>query len=192
MTGRHTARHLRRSRQEAPPRASGHWAARVVASSRFASMLYVFVVAFLVLATLIPAVVSGWQPLAVVSGSMQPAVMPGAMVLVQPADPDRFYAAPSIIAFDDAARPGRLVTHRVVGTVKDDSGNVTYTTRGDANRVRDSGDLPHEQVMGAVRMVVPHVGLPQMWLHDGHVAKVAAMLLVSLLAVTTLLVRARP
>jgi signal peptidase I len=172
--------------------AAGPWAPRLVAVIRFVSLLYVFVVAFLVLAAVIPSVATGFRPLSVVSGSMQPAIKPGAMVLVQPAEPDRFYGPPSILAFHDAARPGRLVTHRVVGTEKDPAGGVAYTTRGDANRVADSGAVPHDQVVGAVRMVVPFVGLPQMWLHNGDLARVASLLGLSFLAVAGLLVRSRP
>lgn len=168
------------------------WAARLVGVARFASMLYVFVVVFLVLAALSPAVAAGWKPLSVVSGSMQPALRPGAMVLVQRAEPDRYYAPPSIVAFHDAARPGRLVTHRIVDTGREDTGAVVYTTKGDANRVVDSGAVAHDEVVGAVRMVVPHVGLPQLWLHDGELAKMAALMLVSLLAAAALLIRGRP
>lgn len=181
-----------RSAHAGPAAVAGPWPERAVAAARFASLVYVFVVVLLVLAAVIPAVVAGFQPLSVVSGSMQPAIKPGAMVLVQPTEPDRFYAAPSILAFHDAARADRLVTHRVVDTRMADDGVVRYTTRGDANRVPDSGAVAHDQVVGAVRMVVPYVGLPQTWLHHGELAKVALLMLVSLLAVGALLVRTRP
>lgn len=162
-----------------------------IAVARFASLVYVFVVVFLVLATVIPAVLAGWQPLAVVSGSMQPALARGSLVLVQPADPDHSYAPPAIVAFDDPARPGQLLTHRVVDTTHED-GRVAYTTKGDANRVADSGVVAHDDVIGAVRMVVPFVGLPATWLHSGQVATLVLWLLASLLVAGALLVRPRP
>jgi hypothetical protein len=84
------------------------------------------------------------------------------------------------------------VTHRVVATGKDPTGVVAYTTQGDANQVPDSGAVPHDQVVGAVRMVVPFVGLPQMWLHNGELAKVASLSGLSFLAAAGLLIRSRP
>lgn len=162
-----------------------------VAVARFAALVYVFVLVFFVLAALIPALVSGWQPLSVVSGSMQPAVAPGSLVMVQPAEPDSYYAHPSIVAFPDPARPGQLLTHRVVATASVD-GTVAYTTRGDANPIADSDTVAHDDVLGAVRMVLPFVGLPATWVHQGQVATLALWLVASVVAVGGLLVRVRP
>lgn len=173
------------------PITAGPWAPRLIGVARFASLVYVFSLVFLVLAAVIPAALSGWKPLSVVSGSMQPAVAPGSLVMVQPADPDSFYAQPSILAFADPGRPGQLLTHRVVDTAKVE-GVVRYTTKGDANRVDDSGTVAHGDVVGAVRMVIPFVGLPGMWVHNGDVVTLALWMLVSVLAVSALFMRARP
>ena len=174
-----------------PQPAAGSWTPRLVGVARFASLVYVFVVAFLVVAAVTPAAVAGWQPLAVVSGSMQPAVAPGSLVMVQPAEDDRYYATPTILAFADPSRPGRLLTHRVVGTASQD-GTVRYTTKGDANQIADSGRVAHGDVVGAVRMVIPYVGLPQMWVHEGDVGRLALLALASFTAIGALLVRTRP
>lgn len=172
------------------PITAGPWAPRLIGVARFTSLVYVFALVFLTLSAVLPVALSGWQPLSVVSGSMRPAVVPGSLVMVQPADADRFYAHPSILAFADPDRPGRLLTHRVVDTAKVD-GAVVYTTKGDANRVDDSGRVPHDDVLGAVRMVVPFVGLPGMWVHNGNHATLALWLLVSVLAVSALFVSPR-
>lgn len=166
-------------------------APRLVVAVRFTALLYLFLVAGLLVATAVPAVVARWQPLAVVSGSMQPAVRPGAVVLVQPPPPDRFFDSPSIVAYPDPARPGQLVTHRVVEATKDERGAVSYTTKGDANRVADSGAVPHDAVLGSVRMVVPFVGLPALWWHQGNLVALAGWCLASLFAVAAAL-RRRP
>ena len=164
----------------------GHMALRLVVAARFASLLYLVVVVFLLLAAILPALVVGWQPLAVVSGSMQPAIRPGAMALVQPAAPDGHYSAPSIVTFHDPARRGRLITHRVVDTAADGSGAVSYATKGDANHAADSDRVPHADVVGAVRMVVPFVGLPALWIHESNHAALLAFITCSLLAVAML------
>lgn len=173
------------------PITAGPWAPRLIGVARFSSLVYVFALVFLTLAAVIPAVLSGWQPLSVVSGSMRPAVAPGSLVMVQPADPDSFYAHPTILAFTDPDRAGQLLTHRVVDTAKVE-GVVRYTTKGDANRVEDSGTVAHGDVVGAVRMVVPFVGLPGMWVHNSNFITLGLWLLVSVLAVSALFVRARP
>lgn len=173
------------------PITAGPWAPRLIGVARFAALVYVFALVFLALSAVIPAVASSWQPLSVVSGSMQPAIAPGSLVMVQPADPDSFYAHPSILAFNDPDRPGQLLTHRVVDTARV-AGVVRYTTKGDANRVDDSGIVAHGDVVGAVRMVIPFVGLPATWVHNGNLATFCALAAGQRARGQRLLVRARP
>lgn len=149
---------------------------------RFVALLYVFVVVLLAAAVAVPAIAASLRPLTVVTGSMAPALPRGAVALVEPAEPGSYYGTPSIITYRDPARR-TLVTHRVTATSADDAGAVSYTTRGDANAVADSDPVPHAAVVGAVRLVVPFVGLPVAWLHAGDVAAFAALLAWSLLAV---------
>lgn len=169
----------------------GRHVPRMLAVARFASLLYLLVVVLLVLTALVPAVVASWQPLAVVTGSMQPAIRPGSMVLAAPAGPGAYYSTPSVVTFHDPARPGRLVTHRILDTTVGTTGGVSYTTKGDANRVADSDQVPHGDVVGVVRMVVPFVGLPALWAHNGNLAALAGFGACSLLAVGALAGRGR-
>jgi signal peptidase len=162
------------------------WGARLWVGARMVSLLYVLVLVFLVLAVVVPALVTDWRPMAVVSGSMQPAVSPGAMVLVEPASRHSYYSSPSIITFYDQSRPGHLVTHRVLDTRADQIGEVSYATKGDANRVPDSARVPHDDVIGSVRMVVPFVGLPALWANDRNVGALAAFTTSALLTLGTL------
>lgn len=171
---------------------AGVWAPRLGLAARFVSLVYLFVAAFLLLAVLVTVLVAGWQPLAVVSGSMEPALRGGAMVMVEPAEADVYYAKPSIVAYEDPSRPGSLTTHRVVSTAADETGAVVYTTKGDANRVADSSPVAHDNVVGAVRMVVPFLGLPAMWLAGGQLAVLATFVALTLLALAGLTVRLQP
>lgn len=170
---------------------TGAWLSRFVLGARFVALVYLFMVVFLLLATLVP-VIAGWQPMAVISGSMQPAVQTGSVVLIEPAEADQYYTDPTILAYDDPARPGSMVTHRVIDTAIDDSGTVTYTTKGDANEVADSTPIAHENVTGAVRMVVPFLGLPAAWLANGQLLALAASVGLTLMALASLVVRVRP
>lgn len=165
-----------RSTRRGRPAGATAWPTRLVGAARFASLVYLFVVVFLLLATVVPVAVAGWQPLAVVSGSMQPALPQGSMVMVEPAELDQYYAAPTIVAYTDPALADSLVTHRVVATTANDHGVVAYTTKGDANRVADSSAVPHADVTGAVRMVIPFVGLPAWWLVTGQHALLVGLI----------------
>lgn len=127
------------------------------------AMSYLVVVGALVAAVVVP-MVFGWQPHVAVSGSMRPTFDPGEVVLVAPAEAGRFYKAPSVITY---RQDGALVTHRVVDIEVTEKG-TSYATKGDANRVEDSSRVEHEDVVGAVRMVVPLVGMPMLWLQQRH------------------------
>lgn len=169
----------------AHPRGRG-WAVTV---ARFCSLVHLFVVAALALVALAPSVISDWRPLSVVSGSMEPAVPRGAIVVIDPSPAVNPHAYPEIVAFRDASRGGALTTHRVVGTLASADGTVAYTTRGDANAVADSDPVRQEDVVGSVRLVVPFAGLPMTWWHTGNLRLLAAWVAVSLLSGVALLVR---
>lgn len=168
---------------------AGSMVPRLAVAAKFASLVYLFVLAFLLLAVIVTLIISGWQPLAVVSGSMEPAVRVGSMVMVEPAEADVYFANPSIIAYDDPASPGSLVTHRVVSTASDDVGAVFYRTKGDANRVADSTPVAHDSLVGVARMIIPFLGLPAMWLASGQLVMLGAFVALTLLALVGLTVR---
>lgn len=99
---------------------------------------------------LVPTVVLGWSPMVVTSGSMQPSIRAGDVVLVE--EFDHLVGPGTIIAFDNAAGP---IVHRVVA-VSDDG---AYTTRGDANRANDSTPVSADRTIGQGRLLVPYIGL---------------------------------
>jgi len=102
---------------------------------------------------IVPALVMGWEPTVVSSGSMSPSLRVGDVVLI---DRDSPVNEGDIVAFQAG---DHTVVHRAVGTTEE--GEVT--TRGDANRVDDSGSLGQEEIVGRARMVVPFIGMPTLW-----------------------------
>lgn len=52
---------------------------------------------------------------------------------------------------------GHIVTHRIA-EVKNELGEVTYITKGDANRSEDDGVVKQSDVIGRVVFVVPKIG----------------------------------
>lgn len=109
--------------------------------------------------TVLPVAVHG-SVLTVLTGSMDPAIPPGSVVVDRPVNPDRINAG-DVVTFrvgrsDDGGE--QLVTHRVVA-VHRVRGELTFTTRGDANRVDDPGRRDASDVRGRVWFHLPEVGL---------------------------------
>jgi signal peptidase I len=124
------------------------------------SALLVVLAASLLFWALVPAA-AGWHASVVLSGSMQPRIAPGDVVLASHSrTPPR---VGQVIVFADPAHRGRTLVHRVVERRPDG----TLTTRGDANRSADSTPVPPANVRGVARLRIPFVGLPAYWLSTG-------------------------
>jgi signal peptidase I len=117
-----------------------------------------------------------YTPVAVYGTSMLPAIQPGDLILV-----DRT-AAPrpgSVVTYDAETR---WITHRLMGVDADGA----MVLRGDANGW-DDPPVAHDRAIGVGRWVLPALGLPVLWAHEGRVAPLAmtavAALLLAALAV---------
>ena len=144
------------------------------AISRVVAGTVVAVIGGLVLWSVLPTAL-GWESHVVVSGSMQPRIMTGDVVLTEPIDPEAIKPG-FVVAFADPANPGRQILHRVESI--DEDGKLV--TRGDANRSSDSTHIDPSAVDGLGRLRVPYVGLPVFWrMHGENVRLVLSALLLS-------------
>jgi signal peptidase I len=113
-----------------------------------------FAVALAVVAGLLVAALSIWEPVRVAGKSMSPALQPGDLALVhrdlRPRD--------GSIVLVRAAGHG-AVLHRVVVVGHDGS----MTTRGDANPVNDRDRVSNDEVSGVVVRVLPLGELLRRW-----------------------------
>ena len=141
---------------------------------RGAALAIVGVTGWLLLVTTLPRI-AGWQPTVITGHSMEPSIERGDVVLVRPT-PSRAYAPGVVITFDDASRPGRLVTHRVVAVSTDG----TLVTKGDNNRDRDPLPVAPQRVRGRAVIRLPFAGRAVVWFLDRRWLPLA--LSVSLLA----------
>lgn len=89
----------------------------------------------------------GWGTVTVVSGSMEPGIPLGSLLLIQEQSE---YLPGEIIAY--ANNEGQSITHRIVSIT---DGNVV--ARGDSNNVSDP-TFPESQIIGKVQFVLPSVG----------------------------------
>lgn len=124
---------------------------------------YIFSIALLALAVVICAVVTvqtlvngyvdifGYSVFRVVTGSMEPTIAKGAVLLSRTADINEIEVG-DIICFRsrESSHYGTIVTHRVVSISLDESGKIYLESRGDANNSSDPYFVQKENLIGKV------------------------------------------
>lgn len=105
----------------------------------------------------VPEAVGADRSYVVLSGSMEPAISPGDVVIVGAVDPASL-AVGDVITFQRTA-DSVAVTHRIVevgGSVAD--GSLSFLTEGDANEDPDPAPVPADAVVGKVVLTLPYIG----------------------------------
>jgi signal peptidase I len=95
--------------------------------------------------------VSKYQSFVVQSGSMEPAIITGDIIIVQPQDK---YFINDVVTFNSNSR---VVTHRIM-SIDDQDEDIYYSTKGDANRTGDDDLIEHDQIIGKVILTLPRLG----------------------------------
>ena len=111
----------------------------------------------------------GYEIFNVVSGSMEPDIPVGSIIYVKPVEPETIEKN-DVIAFKTG---GTIVTHRVVGNHQVEG---YMTTKGDANKQEDLGEVLYANIIGKVVRHVPYLG-QLMWILSSNVGKVLMMTL---------------
>jgi signal peptidase len=96
----------------------------------------------------------GWQVDTVLSGSMEPAIPTGSILVSRTVASDSIIVG-DIITFSGSGRD-RFITHRV--TAIDRTNGLVFTTKGDANNAEDPFTVPAENVVGKVLVHIPFLG----------------------------------
>ncbi|MGL4743209.1 MAG: signal peptidase I [Dermatophilaceae bacterium] len=128
-----------------------------------------------------PSVI-GWQPTTVVSGSMEPRIHVGDVVVARPVTAGE--ARPGqVLLVDDPDQPGRLRLHRFVE--RDATGRLVL--KGDANPGRDSSPVAPAAVHGVGALRVPWAGVPVVWARTGQWGRLGLLVIAgtAALALTT-------
>ncbi|WP_435114987.1 signal peptidase I [Halolamina sp. C58] len=125
-----------------------------VSARHVAGLLVLVLVVAPFAAYTVPAAVGADDSYIVLTGSMRPAIDPGAVVFVS-ATPAAGIGVGDVITFD---RGGDVpTTHRVIEVVERD-GELLFRTQGDANEDPDAELVAAEQVIGVVTFSIPYVG----------------------------------
>jgi len=99
----------------------------------------------------------GFQPLIVLSGSMEPAYPTGSLVYVKETDVNKLKPG-DVITFKYLENTP--ATHRIVEVLHDkaDPSALLFQTKGDANEAQDKEPVKAEDVIGKVVFMIPYLG----------------------------------
>ncbi len=149
---------LRRPDEEAPAERSGH--ARLAGLRRLGGGALLGVTVGLVLAMLGPLVVGG-RTLAVLSGSMEPTLHVGDLVVDRRIPATKIQVG-DVVTFRSPEDSSKLITHRV-RRVSLAPGTVRVTTKGDANLTVERWTIPADGTVGRAVTRVPRLGYLLVW-----------------------------
>jgi len=113
----------------------------------FLNVVYGFflAVAVMLAASMLP-VPGNYRVLSVLSGSMEPAIHTGSVVIVAPAAD---YKIGEVITFGEISKTKTPTTHRI-SDMKIVDGKPVYITKGDANNAPDNKEVAFGEVKGKV------------------------------------------
>ncbi|MFH1990588.1 MAG: signal peptidase I [Patescibacteria group bacterium] len=92
--------------------------------------------------------------LTVLSGSMEPAIKMGSVVLVKPMVD---YKIGDVITFGEISKIKTPITHRIY-EIKVQGSQPVYITKGDANNGPDIREITQKDILGKVLFSVPYLG----------------------------------
>lgn len=90
----------------------------------------------------------------VLSGSMEPAIKTGSIIIVKP---ESDYRIGDVISFGKDTKKDIPTTHRIYD-IKVNGGKEYYITKGDANNASDSREISKKQIIGKVVLDIPYLG----------------------------------
>lgn len=122
--------------------------------------------------------IMGHKFFTVMTGSMQPSIMVGDLVIAKELPPEQINVG-DVITFK-SQNSGNITTHRVKEVIKDGAG-IKYITQGDANNVQDQNPVESKAVIGKVVKCIPKVGTIMSWMKS-HLS----LIIVGIFAITAL------
>ena len=99
-------------------------------------------------------IAGNYKVLIVQSGSMEPVINTGGIVVVKPVSQ---YSVGDVITFGPVSKTKAPTTHRIVD-IRFQNGNPVYVTKGDANEDTDTQEVLARHVIGKVLFDIPFLG----------------------------------
>ena len=104
-----------------------------------------------------------YYAIAVASGSMEPKIHKGDIVIVEKIDKNYSSIKEGqvlVYKYNNV-----VIVHRIVKIVEN-NGKYYFYTKGDANASADNYEIPEQNVIGITNVYIPYVGLPTVWLNE--------------------------
>jgi len=100
----------------------------------------------------------GHRILVVLSGSMEPTIQTGSIILMKVLEGDKNLKKGDVITFQSNIKPGILVTHRIEDVIVRGE-TIEYITKGDNNNASDPEPIPSKNVVGVYsNITIPFAG----------------------------------
>lgn len=100
----------------------------------------------------------GYRVLSVISGSMEPTIYTGDVIIIRSVDRAEEIVEGDILTYRTKEQADMLVTHRVVGVLKLNGTPKAFLTKGDNNESEDISPVGFEQVVGRYQFRLPYFG----------------------------------
>jgi len=114
---------------------------------------FIILVVLLLIVSTLP-ITGNYKVMTVISGSMEPKIKMGSVVVVKPADD---YKIGDVITFGIISKTKSPTTHRI-NDIRVIDGKPIYITKGDVNNAPDTREVQKKDVIGKVLFDVPYVG----------------------------------
>lgn len=111
----------------------------------------------------------------VLTGSMQPDIKPGDLIIIKSIDPGDVKVG-DVITFKNN-NIDSVTTHRVKNIVNDND-NLKFVTQGDANNIEDKEPVKSELVQGKLMKTIPKVGKTVDYMKKNLLAIIVAIITV--------------
>ena len=124
----------------------------------FKVVYYVFlagiaIIAVLFIVSVLP-ITGNIKFMTVLSGSMEPGIKTGSVVLIKPTDN---YKIGDVITFGEISKIKTPTTHRIY-EIKVQGSQPVYITKGDVNNAPDISEITKNDILGKVLLSVPYLG----------------------------------
>ena len=98
----------------------------------------------------------------IISPSMEPTIKVEDAIVIVREEPENLKVG-DIITFtsNDPRYSGLIITHRIVGIQKSDTGSFLFRTKGDNNNSEDAALVPSDNIYGRVILKIPKIGYIQ-------------------------------
>ena len=99
----------------------------------------------------------GYCPLIVLTGSMEPMIQSGDLIIVKQVNTTDLEKGDVIAFYDPESNSNSILTHRIAEVINED-GVIYYRTKGDANNTEDSKPVLADKVVGIYKSKIPNAG----------------------------------